>query len=80
MLLQGSASDLNRLREALLTAVQKRYSTSPLTAPIITELVSQSAASEGYDLSAEAKTALGTKAKDGEINQMLGLWNGVKTA
>ncbi len=80
LLLQGSGSDLNRLREALPTAVQKRFTTAPLTAGMITELVSQNAASEGYDLSAEAKEALGTKAKDGEISQMFALWNGVKTS
>lgn len=80
LLLQGSGSDLNRLREALPTAVQKRFTTSPLTAGMITELVSQNAAAEGYDLSAEAKQALATKAKDGEIGQMFALWNGVKTS
>ncbi|MBN9417205.1 MAG: AAA family ATPase [Candidatus Eremiobacteraeota bacterium] len=79
LLLQGSNSDLNRLREALPTAVQKRFSTSPLTAPMITELVVQNASAEGYDVSAEAKAALGTKAKDGEVSQMFSMWNGVKT-
>ncbi len=80
LLLQGSGSDLNRLREALPTAVQKRFSTSPLTAAMITELVAQNASAEGYDLSAEAKQALSTKAKDGELGQMFALWNGVKTS
>ncbi|MBX3169974.1 MAG: AAA family ATPase [Candidatus Eremiobacteraeota bacterium] len=80
LLLQGSGSDLNRLREALPTAVQKRFTTSPLTAGMITELVSQNAASEGYDLSSEAKQALAGKAKDGELGQMFALWNGVKTS
>ncbi|MBS2037248.1 AAA family ATPase, partial [bacterium] len=80
LIMQGSNSDLNRLREALPTAVQKRFSTSPLTAEMITELVAQSATSEGYDLSVEAKQALAGKAKDGELSQMFGIWNGVKTA
>lgn len=80
LLLQGSSSDLQRLRGALPTAVTKRFTTEPLTASMITELVAQTARQEGYDISAEAMAAIAGRAKDGELGQMFTFWRAIKSA
>ncbi|MCW5867560.1 MAG: AAA family ATPase [Candidatus Eremiobacteraeota bacterium] len=80
LLLQGAAADLERLKTALPTVPHKRFNTQPLSAPMITNLLAQKAQAEGYDLSQEAISAIGAKAKDGEVGQAFTLWRGVKSA
>jgi SpoVK/Ycf46/Vps4 family AAA+-type ATPase len=80
LVLQGATSDLERLKSALPTVTHKRFSTAPLTAGMITDLLAQKAQAEGYDLSKEAITAIGAKAKDGELGQAFTLWRGIKSA
>ncbi len=80
LLMQGTASDLERLKTALPTVTHKRFNTQPLNAGMITNLLAQKAQAEGYDLSQEAVNAIGAKAKDGEVGQAFTLWRGVKSA
>jgi len=80
LLLQGSTTDLDRLKSALPTVTHKRFNTQPMSAEMITDLLSQTAQAEGYDLSAEARAAIGAKAKDGELGQAFTLWRGIKSA
>ena len=80
LLLQGTTTDLERLKTALPTVTHKRFNTQPLTAGMITGLLAQKAQAEGYDLSQEAIDAIGAKAKDGEVGQAFTLWRGVKSA
>lgn len=79
--MQGTASDLERLKTALPTVTHKRFNTQPLNAGMIADLLrSEELQAEGYDLSQEAVNAIGAKAKDGEVGQAFTLWRGVKSA
>ncbi|MBS2037247.1 AAA family ATPase [bacterium] len=78
--LQGSKSDLERLRGCVSTGVHKHFRTEPLTAAMITELVAQTARLEGYDVSSEALAAIGSRAKDGELGQSFSFWRAIKSA
>ncbi|MFN8608476.1 MAG: AAA family ATPase [Vulcanimicrobiota bacterium] len=80
LLLQGSKSDLERLRGCVSTGVYKHFRSEPLTASMITELVARTARLEGYDLSTEAVAAIGSRAKDGELGQSLSFWRAIKSA
>ena len=80
LLLQGVGSDLDKFKNVLPTVPHKRFSTSPMTAEMITNMLAQTAQSEGYDLSNEALAAISAKAKDGEVGQAFTLWRGVKSA
>jgi SpoVK/Ycf46/Vps4 family AAA+-type ATPase len=80
LLLQGSKSELERLRGCVHTGVHKQFRTEPLTAAMITELVAQTARLEGYDVSAEALAAIGSRAKDGELGQSFTFWRAIKSA
>ena len=80
LVLQGGTSDLDRLKNALPTVTHHRFNTQPLSAGMITNLLTQKAQAEGYDLSQESISAIAAKAKDGELSQAFTLWRGVKSA